>query len=115
MESKPVQSVRIHDQLKPKLDELYENECIFDKFEIALSGDGNSIATGSYNNKFHIYDRYGKMEACIEASKMTSTLGPLHPKPDFMDFNRKIMHLTWHPSQPIVAVAGLNNLYIYTR
>lgn len=28
--------------------ELYESDCIFDKFEIALSPDGKRILTGNY-------------------------------------------------------------------
>lgn len=40
MESKPVKTINIHDHLKAKLCDLYENDCIFDKFECHLSGDG---------------------------------------------------------------------------
>lgn len=39
MESKPVATYNIHDYLKSKLVDLYENDCIFDKFECAWSGD----------------------------------------------------------------------------
>lgn len=31
MESKPVRTIRIHDYLRSKLCDLYENDCIFDK------------------------------------------------------------------------------------
>ena len=40
MESKPVLSVPIHEYLKVHLCDLYENDCIFDKFECAASTDG---------------------------------------------------------------------------
>jgi serine/threonine-protein phosphatase 2A regulatory subunit B len=40
MESKPVKVINIHDHLKGKLCDLYENDCIFDKFECLFSGDG---------------------------------------------------------------------------
>ena len=40
----------------------YENDCIFDKFEHSISGDGKSIVTGTYHNHFQIYDRMGKMQ-----------------------------------------------------
>lgn len=39
--------------------DLYESDCIFDKFECAISGDASHVATGSYNNVFHIHDRQG--------------------------------------------------------
>ena len=36
-EDKPVKVIPVHDYLKPKLCDLYENDCIFDKFECSLS------------------------------------------------------------------------------
>lgn len=40
MESKPVKTIYIHDHLRSKLCDLYENDCIFDKFECSVSHDG---------------------------------------------------------------------------
>lgn len=40
MESKPVKTINVHDYVKPKLVDLYDNECLFDKFECNFSGDG---------------------------------------------------------------------------
>ncbi len=40
MESKPVKTIHIHDHLRAKLCDLYENDCIFDKFECTVSYDG---------------------------------------------------------------------------
>lgn len=40
MESKPVQTIHINDNLRSSLCDLYENDCIFDKFECMFSGDG---------------------------------------------------------------------------
>jgi hypothetical protein len=45
MESKPVVTYNIHDYLKSKLVDLYENDCIFDKFECAWSGDDRWVAS----------------------------------------------------------------------
>jgi len=39
MENKPVKTINIHDHLRQKLCDLYENDCIFDKFECTFSGD----------------------------------------------------------------------------
>jgi serine/threonine-protein phosphatase 2A regulatory subunit B len=30
-----------------------------------------------------------------------------------MDFSKKVLHAAWHPQENILAVGGLNNLYIY--
>ena len=40
MESRPLKTIQIHDHLRGKLCDLYENDCIFDKFECMFSGDG---------------------------------------------------------------------------
>lgn len=55
MENKPLKTINIHDQLKERLSDTYENDAIFDKFEICFSGDSSSVMTGSYNNNFMIY------------------------------------------------------------
>lgn len=43
MDNKPVQTINIHDQLRSRLCDLYENDCIFDKFECTFSGDDRYI------------------------------------------------------------------------
>lgn len=59
MTNKPVVSTPIFEPLKSKLCELYENECIFDKFSISSSPDSNFMITGNFNSTFHIIDREG--------------------------------------------------------
>ena len=39
MESRPVETYQVHEYLRSKLCSLYENDCIFDKFECSWSGD----------------------------------------------------------------------------
>lgn len=55
MENKPLKTINIHDQLKERLSDTYENDAIFDNFEVCFSGDSSSVMTGSYNNNFMIY------------------------------------------------------------
>lgn len=55
MNNKPIKTINIHDNLKERLSDSYENDAIFDKFEVGFNGESNSIITGSYNNKFMIY------------------------------------------------------------
>ena len=69
MESKPIETFTVHEYLRSKLCSLYENDCIFDKFEVAIfnlisgntnfffsqccwNGTDSAIMTGSYNNFF---------------------------------------------------------------
>ena len=44
MESRPVKTIPIHDHLRGKLCDLYENDCIFDKFECIWGGDDRCAA-----------------------------------------------------------------------
>ena len=37
----------IHEHLRSKLCDLYENDCIFDKFEVAVNGTGSYVACAS--------------------------------------------------------------------
>ena len=45
MESGPVETYPVHDYLRSKLCQLYENDSIFDKFECGWSGDDKSEIT----------------------------------------------------------------------
>ncbi|RVW43911.1 Serine/threonine protein phosphatase 2A 55 kDa regulatory subunit B beta isoform [Vitis vinifera] len=71
MDSGPVATFQVHEYLRPKLCDLYENDSIFDKFECCLSGDGTRVATGSYSNLFRVFGcTAGSTEATtLEASK----------------------------------------------
>ncbi|KAH9294419.1 hypothetical protein KI387_040380, partial [Taxus chinensis] len=71
MESHPVTTFKVHEHLRPKLCDLYENDSIFDKFECCLSGDGLRVATGSYSDLFRVLAVFpGSDEATmLEASK----------------------------------------------
>lgn len=55
MELKPVKTINVHEHLRDRLCDTYENDAIFDKFEVQFSGDSKSVMTGSYNNSFMIY------------------------------------------------------------
>ncbi|EDO34128.1 predicted protein [Nematostella vectensis] len=128
MEKQPVEMYNVHDYLRSKLCSLYENDCIFDKFECVWNGSDSSIMTGSYNNFFHIFDRNSKNDLCLEASREFSKPKQLlHPRRvamtskrkkdditvECLDFSKKILHTAWHPNEDIIAVAATNNLYLF--
>ena len=69
MESKPIETFTVHEYLRSKLCSLYENDCIFDKFECCWNGNDTAIMTGSYNNFFRMFDRNLKKEVTYEASR----------------------------------------------
>lgn len=54
---KPVNTFLLNESMKGKLSEVFENQAIFDKFKVSCSPDGNTIATGTYSNSFHLIDQ----------------------------------------------------------
>ncbi|RVW52437.1 Serine/threonine protein phosphatase 2A 55 kDa regulatory subunit B beta isoform [Vitis vinifera] len=74
MESVPVATFQVHEHLRPKLCDLYENDSIFDKFECCLSGDGLRVATGSYSNLFRVF---GCSEGSTEATTLEANKNPM--------------------------------------
>ncbi|TPP62711.1 Serine/threonine-protein phosphatase 2A 55 kDa regulatory subunit B, partial [Fasciola gigantica] len=132
MPYEPVETYLVHEYLRTKLCSLYENDCIFDKFECQWSPDDRYIMTGSYNNHFSVFDRYSNHEVLLEASREvmeSSPVGKLRPRKvvwglplaawsedkisvESMDFNRKLLHMSWHPHENSVALAGTSTLYL---
>lgn len=140
MDRGPVATFQVHEYLRPKLCDLYENDSIFDKFECCLSGDGLRVATGSYSNLFRVFGcSEGSTEATtLEASKNpmrrqvqtparpTKSLGTLprvlrrgadtsgvDANGNTFDFTTKLLHLAWHPTENSLACAASNSLYMY--
>ncbi|KAL6882039.1 hypothetical protein ACP4OV_011511 [Aristida adscensionis] len=73
MNSGPVATFQVHEYLRPKLCDLYENDSIFDKFECCQSGDGLRVATGSYSNIFRVF---GCGTGSNEATTLEATRNP---------------------------------------
>ncbi|KAJ7987248.1 hypothetical protein DPEC_G00336770 [Dallia pectoralis] len=128
MENRPVETYQVHEYLRSKLCSLYENDCIFDKFECCWNGNDSVVMTGSYNNFFRMFDRGQRRDMTLEASRESSKPRQvLKPRKvcaggkrkkdeisvDSLDFNKKILHTAWHPQDNIIAVATTNNLYIF--
>ncbi|XP_011331058.1 serine/threonine-protein phosphatase 2A 55 kDa regulatory subunit B alpha isoform isoform X1 [Ooceraea biroi] len=128
METKPIECYPVHEYLRSKLCSLYENDCIFDKFECCWSGNDSAIMTGSYNNFFRVFDRTTKRDLTLEAARdIAKPKTLLKPRKvctggkrkkdeisvDCLDFNKKILHTAWHPSENVVAVAATNNLFLF--
>ena len=49
MDTKPVETFPVHEYLRSKLCSLYENDCIFDKFECVWNGTDRWVETGELN------------------------------------------------------------------
>lgn len=98
--------------------------------------DDRHMMTGSYSNNLHIYNRDTLAEVNLQADKSAfkaKRLGSAKNKlalgggnrngmtrsgrrddADAVDFNKKILHASWHPNENSIAVAATNNLFIFT-
>ena len=85
-----------------------------------------SILSGSYNNNFHIYDKNAETDVVLQADKSAfkakkvgaqKSKGGANAKgaqkangartpvdTDNIDFNKKILHASWHPREDTIAV-----------
>ncbi|KUL86437.1 hypothetical protein ZTR_08104 [Talaromyces verruculosus] len=145
MERQPIKTIPIHEHLRPRLCDTYENDSIFDKFEVVFSGDAENVMTGSYNNNFMIYptDPDKETEVVLQADKSAFKAKKVGvPTPinkngkkngsranspagagsrmrketdaDQIDFNKKILHMSWHPFEDSIAIAATNNLFVFS-
>ncbi|EKV04439.1 Protein phosphatase PP2A regulatory B subunit, putative [Penicillium digitatum PHI26] len=146
MERQPIKTIPIHEHLRPRLCDTYENDSIFDKFEVVFSGDAENVMTGSYNNNFMIYptEEQKDTEIVLQADKSAfkakkvgvptpmskgngkkassrsgSPAGPgsrmkKETDADQIDFNKKILHMSWHPFEDSIAIAATNNLFVFS-
>uniref|UniRef100_A0A8C2E1K5 Serine/threonine-protein phosphatase 2A 55 kDa regulatory subunit B n=2 Tax=Cyprinus carpio TaxID=7962 RepID=A0A8C2E1K5_CYPCA len=125
MEKGPVETYQVHEYLRSKLCSLYENDCIFDKFECVWNSTDSVIMTGAYNSFFRMFDREtGRgvtLEAWRENSKPRAVLrtrrvytGGRRRRGDVgvdsLDFTKKILHMAWHPAENIIAIATCNRV-----
>ena len=126
MTSSPLKTIKVHEQLRSKLCELYESDCIFDKFECSWGWDDRHVCSGTYDNKLLLWDTFGDgspttLESVSSASpaRRTSTLkgklglGARKDSLSGRNFNKKILHHSHHPNRNLIAIGARNSLYIF--
>jgi len=98
---------------------MFENDCIFDRFSISSSPDGNTILTGNYNNSFHLVDAVDGANTQYELNYKKTTVsrqivpGKVAPIQK-MDYSRKTTACDFNSKRNLVAIASLNCFYIYS-
>lgn len=129
MERAPVLVIPVHEHLRSRLCDMYENDCIFDKFQCVFSHDGGSLLTGSYNSLFQSYSAADGAGAAVEASVdfvsgvsgrhtftpegLTANLLAGASASELVDPSRRILHLDASPMSNVAAVAAGPALYLY--
>ncbi|KAI8475043.1 MAG: WD40-repeat-containing domain protein [Monoraphidium minutum] len=138
-ENAPVATFNVHEPLRQRLCDLYENDCIFDKFDCCMNGDATYVASGSYSNSFRAFGAYNGADSTLEATrdpmrkrlqtppskqqnrfamraKNMAGLGKRSPgeQPEAQnDYTSKLLHLAWHPEANVIACAASNSLYMF--
>ena len=79
MEREPVKVVQVHEHLRPRLCDLYENDCIFDKFECSINHDATQIMSGTYGKRFRVFDTTSQDEVVLTASRPAEHSRPRSP------------------------------------
>lgn len=115
---KPIITVTLQEGIKSKLCEIFQNDCIFDKFNISISKDSNTLLTGNYNNSFHAINvnDSANMQYDINYKKQTICRPMLPGKQNplgKMDYSRKTIALDFSPTTNMLAVASLNCFTTY--
>mmetsp|Transcript_3579 Transcript_3579/g.5586 ORF Transcript_3579/g.5586 Transcript_3579/m.5586 type:complete len:523 (-) Transcript_3579:96-1664(-) len=83
MEDKPVETIPLHDHIRPMLYDLYSSDIIFDKFEVCCSPDGKRIASGSYSNQLKVYNWEKGVLKDVElpSERIDIASGSIYPQP----------------------------------
>ena len=116
---KPYQTINLFEPLKSKLCEMFERDCIFDKFSIASSPCSDYFVTGMFNNKFHVVDRNGEQNLQFDLNFQKKTISKVIPRnyyePLSSDYNyeKKVLRSVWNPAANCIAVASANCLFFY--
>jgi len=77
-----VQSLYVTDYLERRLCELYENDRIFDKFDLQISPDSSMVMTGGYFNHAHVMDLVKRTNSTIDVDfndKRGKQVGVIRP------------------------------------
>ncbi|BHF65771.1 Serine/threonine-protein phosphatase 2A 55 kDa regulatory subunit B beta isoform [Sparganum proliferum] len=129
MSREPVETYHVHDYFRSKFCSLYENDCIFDKFECSWSPNDNYLLTGSYNNLFRVFDRSTGESVLTEVSNESDDVPstPLETRSvttdsigrnddelsvDCLDLSKKLLYLAWHPSEQRIALTSNSSLFL---
>ncbi len=128
MNKTPIRTFGVHHYLKGQLRTLHNNGCIFDRFNVVFDGTGSHVLTGSYNNICYIYslntDSHTTVQLCKYPTRRKigerNSLGSMlyrndmeQRAPTHIDYDNKISHASWNPSEDTLAIGGQNKLYFY--
>jgi len=122
MDSEPVYKYEINENLKSGLCDLYETDSIFDKFDLCVSSNGSTIATGGYDSQVYLSDIDGsrlcktKLRTGIPTNINHSDISNkkvVKDTPVSVDISRKVLHCAYHPYEDTIVVSENASLHLY--
>jgi len=66
----PCQTFNVNDYQEQQLLERYENESIYDNFDLQVSPDGKKVLTGGYRSEAHVIDFERRVNTTIKVHHM---------------------------------------------
>jgi len=115
MEKHPYKSLPLHPQLNDRLCDIYENDCIFDRFTLSSGANAKPyVISGSYGNRIKLVD-WDKNEIQTLNLDNPSQLPEEKKVPIDWEarYTKKVLHCQWHPNQDCFAVASGAAMYVY--
>mmetsp|Transcript_1896 Transcript_1896/g.5718 ORF Transcript_1896/g.5718 Transcript_1896/m.5718 type:complete len:290 (+) Transcript_1896:1251-2120(+) len=129
MEAMPLKEISIHEDLRPRLCELYENDCVFDKFQASFSEDGHNVIAGSYNGLLQSFslrsgESYasetsvpfatGQSARCqYDSETLASCLLTASSVEELVEPTKRVTQVDASPSSNVICAAIGSALYIY--
>ena len=127
----PVNKFLLYEPLINKLSYLYQNNFMNDKFSLSTDNSGKYILTGGYNNMFHVIDIDQKLNTQIviddvsEKIMNTNVIRKINskgscyykkedPAYDNINFDKKILHQCYSPTENLSLMIVLNCIYTYS-
>ena len=138
-EAKPVYSAQVNDYLECNLSNLLQNNNIIDQFNLAISPNGQHIATGSYNKSSHVVDiaattnqtlecKYdqardtpvGNLKIYGNKKRLIANGASVASSPSSSSYRKTVSMCAWSPAQvpnqpnkQILAQVFRNCIYLY--
>ncbi|KAK2944609.1 putative Serine/threonine-protein phosphatase 2A 55 kDa regulatory subunit B delta [Blattamonas nauphoetae] len=129
MTNRTVFTTPIHDTIRTRLSNYLDSDAPYDKFTCCFSPDNKFVLTGTYNNRFAVYDTKGRLDSFVEATRMMppkkrakgsllsrmdrNTASAPTLTPETVNFSKRLVKLAWHPKENILALCACSNLYLF--
>lgn len=106
----PINEVAVHPEIEDRMCDLYECDCIFDKFQCSCSSQSSTVISGTYGNAFVCWNWVtNEIERYFPKPKKANATGSI----DFR--NEKILHTAWDPTDENMAVSTFTGMHIYCK